>query len=76
VVFDNSYQGPTYSVKYLGIIDGSMGVLSRKMAMQPSQPSLVSLSPRTQPQQPNPFPRRANSISPVLGQKYTVRPAP
>ena len=24
---------PSYSVKYLGIVDGSMGVLSRKMAL-------------------------------------------
>ena len=29
--------GPsTYSVKYLGIVDGAMGILSRKMAMQGS----------------------------------------
>ena len=28
------YGGPTYSVKYLGIVDGAMGILSRKMAMQ------------------------------------------
>ena len=27
------YAGPSYSVKYLGIVDGSMGVLSRKMAL-------------------------------------------
>lgn len=27
-------EAPTYSVKYLGIVDGSMGILSRKMAMQ------------------------------------------
>jgi hypothetical protein len=27
---DNS----TYSVKYLGIVDGAMGILSRKMALQ------------------------------------------
>ena len=27
------YEGPSYSVKYLGIVDGSMGVLSRKMAL-------------------------------------------
>jgi len=26
--------GSTYSVKYLGIVDGAMGILSRKMAMQ------------------------------------------
>ena len=28
-----SNNGPSYSVKYLGIVDGSMGVLSRKMAL-------------------------------------------
>ena len=28
------YHGPSYSVKYLGIVDGSMGVLSRKMALK------------------------------------------
>ena len=27
-------EAPSYSVKYLGIVDGSMGVLSRKMALQ------------------------------------------
>lgn len=31
----NAYNGPKYSVKYLGIVEGTMGVLSRKMAMQP-----------------------------------------
>ena len=30
----NSKIDPTYSVKYLGIVDGSMGILSRKMMMQ------------------------------------------
>ena len=29
----DKYTGPSYSVKYLGIVDGSMGVLSRKMAL-------------------------------------------
>lgn len=33
-VFNKNYEGPAYSVKYLGIVDGSMGILSRKMAMQ------------------------------------------
>lgn len=28
---------PTYSVKYLGIVDGSMGILSRKMMLQGAQ---------------------------------------
>jgi hypothetical protein len=32
--YTNQYGGPTYSVKYLGIVDGAMGILSRKMAMQ------------------------------------------
>lgn len=27
-------KGSTYSVKYLGIVDGAMGILSRKMALQ------------------------------------------
>ena len=27
------YCGKTYSVKYLGIVDGTMGILSRKMAL-------------------------------------------
>ena len=26
--------GSTYSVKYLGIVDGAMGILSRKMTLQ------------------------------------------
>ena len=30
---EKQYSGPSYSVKYLGIVDGSMGVLSRKMAL-------------------------------------------
>lgn len=30
----SSGPGGTYSVKYLGIVDGAMGILSRKMAMQ------------------------------------------
>ena len=28
-----STKGSTYSVKYLGIVDGAMGILSRKMAL-------------------------------------------
>ena len=30
----NSKSPSTYSVKYLGIVDGNMGILSRKMAFQ------------------------------------------
>lgn len=33
-IYDTAYAGPAYSVKYLGIVDGSMGILSRKMALQ------------------------------------------
>ena len=32
-VYNSGYQGKTYSVKYLGIVDGTMGILSRKMAL-------------------------------------------
>jgi hypothetical protein len=44
-VYNQGYDGPSYSVKYLGkilliesisflgIVDGTMGILSRKMAM-------------------------------------------
>jgi hypothetical protein len=34
LVHNNDYAGPAYSVKYLGIVDGTMGILSRKMALQ------------------------------------------
>ena len=30
----DGYGQPSYSVKYLGIVDGAMGILSRKMALQ------------------------------------------
>jgi hypothetical protein len=32
-VYNANYKGPTYAVKYLGIVDGTMGILSRKMAL-------------------------------------------
>jgi hypothetical protein len=32
-VYNSDYKGPTYAVKYLGIVDGAMGILSRKMAL-------------------------------------------
>ena len=32
-VYNAGYKGKTYAVKYLGIVDGAMGILSRKMAM-------------------------------------------
>ena len=33
-VYNTGFDKSTYSVKYLGIVDGAMGILSRKMAMQ------------------------------------------
>jgi hypothetical protein len=49
-VYNNGYDGPSYSVKYLGmemnrnikyigIVDGTMGILSRKMAMPAQIPA-------------------------------------
>ena len=32
-MYNAGYKGTTYAVKYLGIVDGAMGILSRKMAM-------------------------------------------
>ncbi len=36
-VYNSIYKGPTYAVKYLGIVDGAMGILSRKMALGPAK---------------------------------------
>lgn len=33
-VYNQGFDKSTYSVKYLGIVDGAMGILSRKMALQ------------------------------------------
>lgn len=41
-VYNASYQGASYAVKYLGIVDGTMGILSRKMAM-PSNHSPIKV---------------------------------
>jgi hypothetical protein len=30
---NSTYTGPSYAVKYLGVVDGTMGILSRKMAL-------------------------------------------
>lgn len=37
-VYNSGYKGKTYAVKYLGIVDGAMGILSRKMAMPTLEP--------------------------------------
>jgi hypothetical protein len=37
-VYNSGYKGKTYAVKYLGIVDGAMGILSRKMAMPSVEP--------------------------------------
>ena len=58
IAYNPEYAGPSYSVKYLGIVDGSMGVLSRKMAMQRG---------KGQPEQNrNGQKFRTNSIDPAL----------
>jgi hypothetical protein len=41
VTFDPSYKGKTYAVKYLGIVDGAMGILSRKMALKGITPKPI-----------------------------------
>ena len=44
-VFNSQFAGPSYAVKYLGIVDGTMGILSRKMALHPNvveQPQAAS----------------------------------
>jgi hypothetical protein len=43
-VYTQAYPGPTYTVKYLGIVDGSMGILSRKMALAGTDPVVKPLS--------------------------------
>jgi hypothetical protein len=37
-VYNAGYKGKTYAVKYLGIVDGAMGILTRKMAMPTVEP--------------------------------------
>ena len=54
-LYNQNYSGKTYSVKYLGIVDGTMGILSRKMALttsgqaalavKPDDPSIPNVSP-------------------------------
>jgi len=87
-VFTTGYPGPTYTVKYLGIVDGSMGILSRKMALGGTDPVVKPLSTVDLPSkvsektaqhlvrsQINIMPNQAaNFIKPVLGQKnYSKR---
>ena len=57
-LYNKSYTGKTYSVKYLGIVDGTMGILSRKMALttsdqaamaiKPDDPTIPNISPQMQ----------------------------
>lgn len=42
-IYNQGYQGKTYSVKYLGIVDGTMGILSRKMALLGADKSPVTI---------------------------------
>ena len=41
-MYNAGYKGQTYAVKYLGIVDGAMGILSRKMAMPSYVPDAAS----------------------------------
>ena len=45
MVYNQGYQGKTYSVKYLGIVDGTMGILSRKMALVGAGDASVPIAP-------------------------------
>lgn len=70
-VYNQGYSGKTYSVKYLGIVDGTMGILSRKMALQgvDQQPMTI---PEEEPQ-PQVIPFMDNSFTGV--QVTTMSPA-
>ena len=73
-------------MKYLGIVDGAMGILSRKMAMQgllPQNPPIkkhipTRMSVRSESQASSYGTRRSkvlpikyyNSLKPILGTKY------
>ena len=45
MVYNQGYNGKTYSVKYLGIVDGTMGILSRKMALVGAADAAVPIAP-------------------------------
>lgn len=71
----------TYSVKYLGIVDGAMGILSRKMAMQNGKKEEVKNDKRSfnKDTQLSYKPKRQrkvlpvkyfNQLKPILGTKY------
>ena len=49
MVYNQAYKGSTYSVKYLGIVDGTMGILSRKMALVGPGEAAVPISPNVAP---------------------------
>lgn len=44
-MYNSSYGGKTYSVKYLGIVDGTMGILSRKMALTTADQAAIAIQP-------------------------------
>ena len=83
-VYDTNFKGQTYSVKYLGIVDGSMGILSRKMALKQPNPahtmlnsSPLSIKFESKERVPTPLEIKTNQLSqrstsfcPVLGSKY------
>ena len=59
-VYNASYGGKTYSVKYLGIVDGTMGILSRKMALTTADQAAMAISPG--------MPNDLQAISPEMHQ--------
>ena len=52
-VYNSNYHGKTYSVKYLGIVDGTMGILSRKMALQAADAAAVTIPNKPVPESPS-----------------------
>ena len=50
-VYNQAYNGKTYSVKYLGIVDGTMGILSRKMALTTADRQAITIQPGAEEEQ-------------------------
>jgi len=61
MVYNQGYTGKTYSVKYLGIVDGTMGILSRKMALVGPTEAAVPITPSA----PNDLSSYAAPMSPT-----------
>ncbi len=57
-----------YAVKYMGIVEGSVGCLSRKMFMPSKQDKLMNVVSVKHLKEPSSF-----KIAPILKSKYTKR---